>query len=86
MDAETRGRIEAAIKNLGYRPNLAARRMRTGQTNTIAIFSSMPAAVAAGPSKLGFLMEVAASAAVAAMERNTALILVPPIENPMEAL
>lgn len=85
VDEATRKRIETAIKDLGYRPNLAARRMRTGQTNTIAIFSSMPVAVAAGPSKLGFLMEIAASAAVTALERNTALILVPPIENPIEA-
>lgn len=86
VEPETRKRIEAAIQELGYRPNQAARRMRTGQTNTIAIFSSMPPAVAAGPSKLGFLMEIAASAAVAAMEQNTALILVPPIENPVETL
>ncbi|WP_424967168.1 LacI family DNA-binding transcriptional regulator [Dinoroseobacter sp. S375] len=86
VDADTRDRIEAAIQQLGYRPNQAARRMRTGQTNTIAIFSSMPFAVAAGPSKLGFLMEIAASAAVAAMARNTALILVPPIANPEETL
>ncbi|MCR9087694.1 MAG: substrate-binding domain-containing protein [Rhodobacteraceae bacterium] len=86
VDKDTRKRIETAIQELGYRPNLAARGMRSGRTNTIAIFSSMPTAVAAGPSKLGFLMEIAASAAVAALERNTALILVPPIENPIEAL
>ncbi|WP_425091799.1 substrate-binding domain-containing protein [Tropicimonas sp. S265A] len=84
VDETTRKRIEAAIRALDYRPNHAARRMRTGQTNTIAIFSSMPTAVAAGPSKLGFLMEIAASAAVAALARNTALILVPPIETPTE--
>ncbi|MEM1078660.1 MAG: LacI family DNA-binding transcriptional regulator [Pseudomonadota bacterium] len=86
VDAETRKRIEVAIRELGYRPNQAARQMRTGQTKTIAIFSSMPPAVAAGPSKLGFLMEIAASAAVAAMARNTALILVPPIETPEDTL
>lgn len=86
VDDATRERIEAAIQQLGYHPNHAARQMRTGQTNTIAIFSSMPTAVAAGPSKLGFLMEIAASAAVAALERNTALILVPPIKDPVEAL
>lgn len=86
VDEATRQRIEAAIQELGYHPNHAARQMRTGQTNTIAIFSSMPTAVAAGPSKLGFLMEIAASAAVAALDLNTALILVPPIKNPVDAL
>ncbi|EEX15586.1 transcriptional regulator, LacI-family [Citreicella sp. SE45] len=86
VDHETRARIDKAIKELGYVPNLAARGMRTGRANTIAIFSSMPTAVAAGSARLGFLMEVAASAAVAALERNVALVLVPPIEHPETAL
>ena len=86
VDSETRARIDAAIRDLGYVPNLAARGMRTGRANTIAIFSSMPTAVAAGPSKLGFLMEIAAAAAITALERNVALVLVPPIEDPETAL
>ncbi|MDJ0992698.1 MAG: LacI family DNA-binding transcriptional regulator, partial [Dinoroseobacter sp.] len=85
VDDATRERIEAAIAKLGYVPNLAARRMRTGRTNTIAIFSSMPLAVAAGTSKLGFLMEIAASAAVTALEYNSALALIPPIEDSARA-
>ena len=40
----------------------------------------MPFAVAAGPSRLGFLMEVAAVAAAVAMEKGLALVLVPPAE------
>jgi DNA-binding LacI/PurR family transcriptional regulator len=86
VDDATRVRIETAIRDLGYLPNLAARRMRTGRTNTIAIFSSMPTAVAGGSSKLGFLMEIAASAAITAMEMNTALMLIPAIDDPIEAL
>lgn len=82
VDGETRKRIDAAIAELGYVPNLAARGMRTGRANTIAVFSSMPTAVAAGASKLGFLMEVAASAAEAALQHNMALVLIPPIEDP----
>lgn len=85
VDDKTRARIEAAIAQLGYIPNLAARRMRTGRTNTIALFSSMPTAVSAGSSKLGFLMEIAASAAVAALEHNSVLALVPPVEDPVKA-
>ena len=86
VDDDTRKRIEQAINDLGYRPNLAARGMRTGRANTIAIFSSMPMAVAAGSSRLGFLMEIAASAAVTALEFNTALVLIPPIDDPISAL
>ncbi|WP_407644507.1 substrate-binding domain-containing protein [Chachezhania sediminis] len=46
----------------------------------------MPTAVAAGASKLGFMMEIAASAALTALSRDVALILVPPIDDPVEAL
>lgn len=86
VEAETLKRIQAAVETLGYRPNLAARRMRTGRTNTIAIYSTMPVAVAAGASKLGFLMEIAASAAIAALDANLSLILVPPIDDPIATL
>lgn len=86
VDAETRARIDMAIRDLGYVPNLAARGMRTGRANTVAVFSSMPTSVAAGQSRLGFLMEIAASAAVTALEHDLALVLVPPIERPDSAL
>ena len=86
VDPETLKRIQKTVETLGYRPNLAARRMRTGRTNTIALYSSMPVAVAAGASKLGFLMEIAASAAVAALEANMSLTLVPPVKDPIAAL
>ena len=86
VDSETRARIEAAIKTLGYVPNMAARVMRTGRANTIALLSSMPTAVAAGPSKLGFMMELAASAALTALTRDVALVLVPPIASPSDVL
>lgn len=34
---DTRGRVEAAIAQLGYRPNLAARQMRTSRSQAIAV-------------------------------------------------
>lgn len=86
VDQATRARIEIAIKDLGYVPNTAARGMRTGRNHAIAIYSSMPTGVAAGASKLGFLMDIAASAAVTAMERNTSLVLVPPISDASQVL
>ena len=86
VDEGTRRRVEAAVAALGYAPNLGARRFRTGRAGAIAVLSSMPAAVAAGPSRLGFLMEVAASAALAALDHGVALILVPPVPHPEAAL
>lgn len=80
VDPLTRERVKAAAKRLGYTPDLRAQRLRTGRANTIAILSSMPFAVSAGPSRLGFLMEIAAIAAGTALENGLALVLVPPSE------
>lgn len=79
VDPQTRDRIEELAQQIGYRPNLAAQRLRTGRTGMIALASSMPFSVAAGPSRLGFLMEIAASAAMASLTRNKALCLIPPL-------
>ena len=89
VDAETRARVEQAALKLGYRPNRNAQRLRTGEAHMIVLLSSMPFAVAGGPSRLGFLMEVAAVAAAAALDRRLALVLAPPMETgrvPMELL
>ena len=81
VDPGTRLKVEQAAKELGYRPNRYAQRLRTGGSNMIALMSSMPFAVAGGPSRLGFLMEVAAVAASSALERGLAMVLVPPLES-----
>lgn len=80
VEPETRDRILALAARMGYHANPRARRLRTGGASTIALASSMPFTVAAGPSKLGFLMEIAASAAMTALTRNLALCLVPPLQ------
>lgn len=80
VEPETRKRIMKIAEDIGYRPNRAAQTLRTGRTGMIAIASSMPFSVAAGPSKLGFMMEIAASAAVSSLTRNMALCLIPPFQ------
>lgn len=82
VDPATRERIQAIAKELGYHPSSVAQQLRSGRTGTIALASSMPFAVAAGPSRLGFLMEIAASAAMAAFARDIALCLIPPQPAP----
>lgn len=87
VDPETRSRIEGLARQLGYRPNPAARQLRSGRAGVIALASSMPLSISAGPSRLGFLMEIAASAALAALTGGTALCLLPPrgaAGNPVE--
>ena len=88
VEPETRRRIEALAQEIGYRPNHRAQRLRTGRAGSIALVSSMPFAVAAGPSRLGFLMEIAAAAAVTAFSRGISLCLVPPLgpRDSLEAL
>jgi len=89
VDAETRLRVEKAALKLGYRPNRHAQRLRTGEAHMIVLLSSMPFAVAGGPSRLGFMMEIAAVAAAAALDRSLALVLAPPMERgkvPLELL
>ncbi|NHH99184.1 LacI family DNA-binding transcriptional regulator [Oceanimonas sp. MB9] len=81
VDPQTRARVKQIANELGYSPNLRAQRLRTGRTNSIALLSSMPFAVAGGPSRLGFMMEIAATAAEAALKQGLALVLVPPLEE-----
>lgn len=82
VDPATRERIHTIAQELGYHPSSVAQQLRSGRTGTIALASSMPFAVAAGPSRLGFLMEIAASAAMAAFSRDIALCLIPPQPSP----
>ena len=84
VEPETRQRIEEAILALNYTPNIRARQLRTGKTNTIALLSSLPMTIASGASKLGFMMEVALTAAIMALEKQHALILVSPGNNPLD--
>ncbi|AKJ69173.1 LacI family transcriptional regulator [Pandoraea thiooxydans] len=89
VDPQTRERVKASAQALGYRPNMRAQRLRTGEAQTIALLSSMPFEVAGGASRLGFLMEIAAVAAASALTRGLALILVPPMQGnqlPLERL
>lgn len=80
VETETRERILALAAEMGYSADPRARRLRTGSAGIIALASSMPFSVAAGPSRLGFLMEIAAAAAMTALSRNLALCLVPPLQ------
>lgn len=65
---------------MGYPPNAAARRLRTGRAGAVGLFSATPFAISGGRARLGFMMEIAASAVVAALERGLMLTLVPPME------
>ncbi|MNJ13636.1 putative HTH-type transcriptional repressor ExuR [compost metagenome] len=86
VDPVTRALVKEVAERLGYSPNLRAQRLRTGRANAIALLSSMPFAVAGGSSRLGFLMEIAATATEAALRRGVALVLVPPMDEARDLL
>lgn len=54
VDPATRQKVEEVARELGYTPNRHAQKLRGGGSNMIALMSSMPFAVAGGPSRLGF--------------------------------
>jgi DNA-binding LacI/PurR family transcriptional regulator len=80
VDPHTRERVIEVARRLGYRPHLGAQRLRTGAARHVALISSMPFSIAGGPSRLGFFMELASSAAETALTSGYALVLVPPLE------
>lgn len=82
VEPETRQRIEEAIQALNYTPNIRARQLRTGKQTPLHF--SLPLTIASGASKLGFMMEIALTAAIMALEKQHALILVPPGKNPLD--
>ncbi|GAA3939339.1 LacI family DNA-binding transcriptional regulator [Microbacterium soli] len=45
VDPDTRARVEAAMAELGYRPNRAARALRTGRTHTLGLVAQTLATV-----------------------------------------
>ncbi|NHN55582.1 LacI family DNA-binding transcriptional regulator [Calidifontibacter sp. DB0510] len=81
VSEQTRERILRAAEDLGYRPSPRATALRSGRSRTIAVASSMSAAVAGGAARQGFYLEVAAAAAERAFDYGYALVLVPPIPD-----
>lgn len=81
VNSETQKRIQAIAEQLGYRPNRYAQALRSGGNKTIALISSIPAAISGGVSKLGFMMEIATVAASYAMEHGLFVLLVPSLDT-----
>lgn len=81
VDLRTRERVQRIAAELGYRPDPRAQRLRKGQAWAIALASSIPLAVAGGPSRLDFSMEVAAAVAERARVHGFALVAAPPVKS-----
>ncbi|WP_298015658.1 substrate-binding domain-containing protein [uncultured Castellaniella sp.] len=88
VDPKTRQHVKDVAARLKYRPSVRAQRLRTGRSNAIALLSSMPSAVSAGASQLGFFTELAMGSARTALLRGYVLLLAPPVDqcNPLALL
>ena len=73
-------------KALGWQPRRLTQSRHGEASRMVALMSSMPYAVAGGPSRLGFMMEVASVAAGCALEQGMAMVLVPPLESGQRSL
>jgi len=85
VDPRTRQHVKDVAARLKYRPSVRAQRLRTGRSHAIALLSSMPAAVSAGESQLGFFTELAMGLARKALLSGYVLVLAPPMDqcNPL---
>ncbi|MCU4298510.1 LacI family DNA-binding transcriptional regulator [Brevibacterium permense] len=88
VNAATRAKVKEVAERLNYRPSARARSLRSGKSQTLALLSSMPAAVSAGPSQLGFFTELAMGCARTALLEGYVFVLAPPTEaaNPVDLL
>lgn len=77
----TRQRVIEVAERLNYRPSVRAQQLRAGRSQAIALLSSMPAAVSAGASRLGFFTELAMGCAEIALMRDYVLVLAPPMTD-----
>ncbi|RBP61971.1 LacI family transcriptional regulator [Brevibacterium sanguinis] len=81
VNPSTRAKVEEVAAALNYRPSSRARGLRSGRTQALALLSSMPSAVSAGPSQLGFFTELAMGCARTALLRDYVFVLAPPGDN-----
>lgn len=81
VDEQTRVLIRTAAAELDYRPNVRARRLRTGRSFAIALVNSLPERVVSEVSELGFMLELAMPIAREFLHLGYSLMLVPPVSD-----
>ncbi|MGO1917571.1 MAG: LacI family DNA-binding transcriptional regulator [Brevibacterium aurantiacum] len=88
VNSATRDKVKEVAARLNYRPSVRAQSLRSGRSQTLALLSSMPSAVSAGPSQLGFFTELAMGCARTALLEGYVFVLAPPDgdANPVDRL
>lgn len=88
VNSATRDKVKDVAARLNYRPSVRAQGLRSGRSQALALLSSMPSAVSAGPSQLGFFTELAMGCARTALLKGYVFVLAPPEgdTNPVDRL
>ncbi|MBM6590717.1 LacI family DNA-binding transcriptional regulator [Brevibacterium sp. RIT 803] len=88
VNSATRDKVKEVAASLNYRPSVRAQGLRSGRSQALALLSSMPSAVSAGPSQLGFFTELAMGCARIALLKGYVFVLAPPDgdANPVDRL
>ncbi|GAA1855307.1 LacI family DNA-binding transcriptional regulator [Brevibacterium marinum] len=88
VNSATRDKVKSVATRLNYRPSVRAQGLRSGRSQALALLSSMPSAVSAGPSQLGFFTELAMGCARTALLKGYVFVLAPPEGdiNPVDRL
>lgn len=88
VNSATRDKVKDVATRLNYRPSVRAQGLRSGRSQALALLSSMPSAVSAGPSQLGFFTELAMGCARTALLKGYVFVLAPPDgdSNPVDRL
>ncbi|GAA1947379.1 substrate-binding domain-containing protein [Brevibacterium antiquum] len=88
VNSATRDKVKEVAARLNYRPSVRAQSLRSGRSQTLALLSSMPSAISAGPSQLGFFTELAMGCARTALLEGYVFVLAPPDgdANPVDRL
>ena len=88
VNSATRDKVKEVATRLNYRPSVRAQGLRSGRSQALALLSSMPSAVSAGPSQLGFFTELAMGCARTALLKGYVFVLAPPEgeTNPVDRL
>lgn len=84
VDEQTRALIRRTADELDYRPNVRARRLRTGRSQGIALVNALPERVVSEVSELGFMLELSIPIAKEFLHRGHTLVLVPPGADPSQ--
>ncbi|WP_130839315.1 LacI family DNA-binding transcriptional regulator [Corynebacterium neomassiliense] len=79
--AATVAKVRAVAEDLGYRPDVRARRLRGARSHCVALLTTVPEAVAGDESGYSFQIALAVPLSRLLLARGYSMLLVPPLQD-----